>query len=255
MQLVLDLPDADAQDLGGPARGPAMALERGQDRVPFDVGHGRARNGWRRRLAVGGAELGGQVVLLDGVALRQHHRALDDVLELTDVARPVVGDDLRQRAVAEAFHALAVLPGKALQEMRGERRHVALPTPQRGQRDVDHVEPIVQILAEFSLRDQLLQVAVRRGDEADVHGLGLVAAHALELPLLEHSKQLHLSRWGDVADLVQEQGAGVGLLEPALAAPIRARVRAAFVAKELALEQRLGQGSAVQPDEWPVFPR
>ena len=38
-----------------------------------------------------------------------------------------------------------------------------------------------------------------------------VAAQALELALLEHAQKLYLNIGGDVADLVQEDRAGVGL--------------------------------------------
>ena len=37
-----------------------------------------------------------------------------------------------------------------------------------GTTQVDHVEPVEQILAERLLRDELAQVAVGRGDDADV---------------------------------------------------------------------------------------
>jgi hypothetical protein len=53
----------------------------------------------------------------------------------------------------------------------------------------------------------------------------VVAAQPLELALLQHPQQLHLDRRRDVADLVQEHRAPVGLLELAglgAAAPVNA---------------------------------
>ena len=42
------------------------------------------------------------------------------------------------------------------------------------------------------------------------------AADALHRALLEHAQQFHLHLGRHVADLVEEQGAAIGLLEPAL---------------------------------------
>ena len=53
-----------------------------------------------------------------------------------------------------------------------------------------------------------------------------------------------------VADLVEEEGAAVGLLEAAPVAPlVRAGEGALLVAEQLALEERLGQRGAVDRHE------
>ena len=72
---------------------------------------------------------------------------------------------------------------------------------------------------------------------------GLVAADALEALLLQHAQQLGLRGGRHVADLVEEQRAAVGLLEPADAAAIGAGEGALLVAEQLALQQRLGDGA------------
>jgi hypothetical protein len=61
------------------------------------------------------------------------------------------------------------------------------------------------------------EVAVGGRDDAHVDLHGLVAADALELALLQHAQQLHLDGRGDLADLVEEERAAVGLLEAPLA--------------------------------------
>ena len=77
------------------------------------------------------------------------------------------------------------------------------------------VEPVVEVLAELAVGDQLLEVAVRRRDHAHVDANGLAAADALELALLQHAQQLDLHVQRHVADLVEEQRAAVGELEAA----------------------------------------
>ena len=65
----------------------------------------------------------------------------------------------------------------------------------------------------------------------------LLAAHALELAVLQDAQQLRLRRFVQVADFVEKDGAAVGQLE--LAAPERRRTgeRALLVAEQLALDQ------------------
>ena len=71
-------------------------------------------------------------------------------------------------------------------------------------------------------RDELLEVAVGRRDEANVDADRLDAADALELALLQRAQELHLHLDGDLADLVEEERAAVGELEaPGLAASPR----------------------------------
>ena len=118
-----------------------------------------------------------------------------------------------------------------------------------GQTDVHDVEPVVEILAEAAALDLVLEDAVRRGDDADVDLLGLAVADAEDDALLERAQQLHLEVERQLADLVEEERALVGRLE--LAGPRRdgARERALHVAEELALDEVLGDGAAVDDDE------
>ena len=70
--------------------------------------------------------------------------------------------------------------------------------------------------------------------------IGLRVADALELALLQHAQQLHLQRRAHRPDFVEEERAAVRLLEPALPVADGAGERAAHVAEQLRLEQRLG---------------
>ena len=85
--------------------------------------------------------------------------------------------------------------------------------------------------------------------------IGLVAAELGELRVLEDVQQLGLQRRLHLADLVEEDRAGVRLLE--LADPRRrgAGERALLVAEQLALEELRGQRRAVDLDERPVLAR
>ena len=88
-----------------------------------------------------------------------------------------------------------------------------------------------------------------RRDDAHVDRDRLASADSLDGSLLQHAEQLGLRARRQVANLVEKQRAAVGLLEAADAPGVGAGERAALVAEELALEQRLGDRGAVDRDE------
>ena len=51
-----------------------------------------------------------------------------------------------------------------------EREHVAGPRAQRGEIDVDDVDAIIEVFAKATFLDGRFEIAVRRGDQADVDG-------------------------------------------------------------------------------------
>ncbi len=115
--------------------------------------------------------------------------------------------------------------------------------------EVDDVEAVVEVLAEFAAFDGVGQVPVGGGDDADVGLDRLVLAEAVELALLEDAEELALGGQGHLPDLVEEEGAAVSQLEFADPLGHGAGEGAALVAEELALQQVLGDGGAVDGDE------
>ena len=190
-----------------------------------------------------------EVLGADRRAAREDHRALDDVLDLAHVARPVVLAQLLHAVGCEARRRHAHLARELRDEVVRERPEVVEAIAQRRQVDREHVEPVVEVLAELALLDHLLEVAVRRRHEANVDLHGLVAADALELALLQRAEQLDLHLHREVADLVEEQRAAVGELEAAAAALHRAREAALLVAEQLGLEDAGRERRAVDAHE------
>src|SRR6185369_2411651 len=112
-----------------------------------------------------------------------------------------------------------------------------------------HVDAVVEVFAEALLVDLVLEVTVRRGDDARIERhLGRVTdrAHAA---LLERAEQLHLHLERHLADLVEEERSALRLEEEPATRDLRIRERALGVAEELALEQRRRHGGAVDRDE------
>ena len=90
---------------------------------------------------------------------------------------------------------------------------------------------------------------MRRRHDARVEGHLGVAADRAHRALLQRAQQLGLELQRQLADLVEEERAALGLAEQAGARGLRVGERAADVAEELAVEEVLGQRGAVDRDE------
>ena len=98
-----------------------------------------------------------------------------------------------------------------------EERHVAGALAQGRQRRHEHGEAEVEVGAEAARVDLGLEVAVGGGDDAHVDGQAARRADALHLAALEHAQELRLQLEGELADLVEEDGAAGGGFEGARA--------------------------------------
>src|SRR5262249_4050464 len=222
------------------------------------IGRARLRRaGWRGRIA---GELGlrarrdAELQNGDQATVRDDERALHRVLQLPDVARPRVLQERLASVAAETGLALAHAHAERPDEVIGQQQHVVAALAERRQMHGEDVEPIEQVLADATGRNRVLEVSIGRRDEAHVAAQGRRTAYALELALLQDAQELGLYGQRQLADLVEEQRAGRGQLEAPRLLAVGARERAALVAEELRLQQRLGQGGAVDGQEGTVGP-
>jgi hypothetical protein len=111
------------------------------------------------------------------------------------------------------------------QEGGDKQWDIALAFAQWGKLDLDDIKPEVQILAECSGLNGGIEVAICRGDDADVDAAALRRADRLYLTLLQGAQELGLQIHGHVADFVQKERAAVGGLEQSLLAMKRAGKR------------------------------
>src|SRR5262249_366450 len=93
------------------------------------------------------------------------------------------------------------------------------------------------------------EVDIGRRDHARVALNFLPAADSLEALLLQKAQKLHLDRWRQLADFVEEQRAALGGFDVSLALYVRAGERPLLVGEQLAFEQVLRDGVAVDRDE------
>jgi hypothetical protein len=184
------------------------------------------------------------VRLVQLVSLGEQHRALDGVAQLAHVPGPGVALERRQRVPGDALDLLAELLIEQLDVVGDQQANVVAPLSQRRQRHRHHVEAVEQVLAELALLHFLLQGSVRGGNDAHVDLNIRGAADALERLLFEEAQELGLEQGHHLADFVEEYRAAVGRFQQAALLPVGAGERAALVAEQLALEQRLGQRRA-----------
>lgn len=103
-----------------------------------------------------------------------------------------------------------------------ERRHC----------DIYDIEPVIKIRPESSGVDVLFQIAICCGDKAATQGKALETADPVELPLLQHSKQLDLKIELQIPDLIEEDRSPCSLFKYSmLSLWPRARKGSFFVAE------------------------
>jgi hypothetical protein len=101
-------------------------------------------------------------------------------------------------------------------------------------------DAVVEVVAHAPAAHLVLEVGLGRGEEADIHSAGLVAAQGRDQPVLEDAEELDLGAEGDALDLVEEQRAARGGDEFAGAVGVGPGEGALRVAEQLALERGLG---------------
>ena len=116
-----------------------------------------------------------------------------------------------------------------------------------GRAEHQHLEPVVEVLAEEARRHAALEVLVGGADEADVHPEGAGVADPPNLAVLEGAQQLRLERERQLGDLVEEERAAMRRLEQPLLLGGRAGEGAADVAEQLRLEEARRERRARSP--------
>ena len=107
----------------------------------------------------------------------------------------------------------------------GKRRHS----------DRHDIQTVVEILAETSRGNLLLQIAVAGRDHTDIHLDAALTAEAREALLLQGTKDLALGFERHISDFVEQQRTAMGALERADLARSIGTGKAGFTAEQLNL--------------------
>src|SRR5262249_28280507 len=141
------------------------------------------------RAAAGDRRGRGRAMPLRGRGALEDDAALDVVAELAHVARPIVLRHLGERAHEQA---LLVGHGELLQKDAREDEQVVEALAERRHANLEDGEAEVEVLAEATLVDLALEVAVRRRHDAYVDLARARLADAADLARLESAEELGL---------------------------------------------------------------
>jgi hypothetical protein len=114
----------------------------------------------------------------------QDHASFDYVLQLPDIARPVMADKRRQKARGEATRWFVVISRKHFKEELGKQRYVARPLTKRWHVDLHNRNSKVQVFSEGAFLNHLFEIPASRANNPDVYWLGHVGSYALNRALL-----------------------------------------------------------------------
>ena len=104
------------------------------------------------------------------------------------------------------------------------------------------------------LDHHLIQIPMGGRKDTNIHGNRTFAADPPHLVFLDHPEQASLHSGGHVAHLVQEKRPTVGLLEETGVVPVGTGEGAPHVTEQNALQERLGERSAVLREERAASP-
>lgn len=153
---------AQAERTGGAADVSFVPDERFSDQQRFDILETHLVD------LLLGRSLQPEVAAADGLTWRHQHGALDDMLELADIAWPRMIEQRLQRPGIEAGDVLSIPLRLQPEKMCGKQRDVVAPLAQWRQPDFHGVQTEEEILPEAARGDFVLDRGVRGGDEPDV---------------------------------------------------------------------------------------
>src|SRR5215471_20689725 len=121
--------------------------------------------------------------------------------------------------------------------------------PQWGQDKGKDAEAVVQIAAELTSGDAVLQITIGGSNDAYVGLNGLVTPHTFKLLCLQYPQDLRLGERRHIADLIEKERTARTLLKLADAFALCTRKRSSLMAKQLAFQQRFGDSGTVDGQE------
>jgi len=189
---------------------------------------------------------------VDALVFGQNHQPFDEVLHLPDIARPIVAAQDGQGLGGKGQFA-GVFLGNLVEKMDQQARDVLLALAKRRRLQGEDVQAVIEVRPKRTLLGQGGQILVGGGQDAHVHLPGLVAAEALEFPVLEHAQQLGLEPQRQLTDLVQKDGALAGLFETAGLGLVGAGEGTLLIAEQLRFQEIFRNGGAVDLDEGVVL--
>ena len=200
----------------------------------------------RRKLEGGRRYLGG---------LGEERGAGDDVLQLADVAGPLVREEGGAGVCGQRLRRPRRAGRRLAEKPLGERHDVIRALAEGRQAHRDHREAMVEVRAEATLASARLQVLAGRRDDPHVDRHAARRSQAPHRAFLEDREELGLGLRREQPHLVEEQRPAARLLHEPRLGVLRVRERAALEAEQLGFEEVRRDRRAVDGDEGALGPR
>ena len=101
----------------------------------------------------------------------------------------------------------------------GQQRNIFFTLPKWWNRQVDHLEAVIEIFAKHAFFDHLLEFTIRRSQDSHADPLGRSRTHRSEGPLLQDTQHFNLHRHRGLTDLIKKERTAIGFFkEPLLVA-------------------------------------
>ena len=180
---------------------------------------------------------------------RGHHRQpTAGIFQLPDVARPRQRREILLGLRVQRFHFSAELLSGFCEKVARQQADIHPAIGESGQVNSDHVESMVEVLPKRTGCNQCFEVLMRSGDDTHIHMHRFTPADSIERAIGKHAQQASLGVGRHIADLVEKQGAPIGLFEPADAFLAGTCKGAFFMTEQLGLNQVFRDGGHVQGD-------
>ena len=178
---------------------PDVVPFEGFDRLP--PGLAETRHNLRRGLRWCGKR---DVVGQDLCTGAKYQRALDDVIQFADVARPAVDLQHVQGSRRKGLPARAGCRAARFQEVARQQIDVPAPVAQRWQAKLEYVEAEVEVGAELFFPDARFQIAIGSGNQSNVGPSESVCSQRAIGSVLKEAQKLGLSGQREGINLIQE---------------------------------------------------
>src|SRR4029077_20696944 len=166
-------------------------------------------------LCCGGLEREPAWIYRDGVAVAEYDGAFNDILQLSNIARPRVCQQKFHCVLFDIPYPLAGVPRVTVDEVFDQHGNVFFTLPQRRTLNREHAETVKEIPSKRVGADGDLQISIRGGNHADIGSNKLVATHALKLPFLQYTQQGNLCFRREITDFVEKDRAAFRKFEAA----------------------------------------
>ncbi len=101
----------------------------------------------------------------------------------------------------------------------------------------DGIQPVIKIRAKYSFIQGLVDIDIRGGQDAYVHGYCPASTQAAKLLILQHVKQLGLQCRGHLPDFVEQNRSVITKFKLARFRSHRSRKRTRLVSKKFAFQE------------------